>query len=394
MAIGCYTPLYLPASFKGVPFLAEEVTSEHGRRGAEGEFPFSENTAYADLGRKIRRYTLKGRYMNNAHIASAATLIAVCESPGPGLLIHPTRGALTVACVKLSVTDDPLNEQGITHLDMEFVEANIIATGLSIGASLFGLGTDLLFGALADAFHDNYDLDKVRYYRVQDVQSSVSNSMDAIRIEFSKNIAGTDVNKNWSALATMDGYVTDPSRIRGSTATFRAFKNASMTLSNVSHGQSKYDSFKNIVNNTAIVSTLPEEAGTAENAVYSMVRTMAASFMVKAALEMSDTTIDQSLARYDEIVAVIAQELSNARATCEDDVYIELSNFATDAKKALLQKAYGLPALIEYNFHGGVPSLLAAYDIFNDAKRFKEIEDRNPGQVPWHMGPSIIAVRQ
>ena len=57
MAIGCYTPAYLPASFKGVPFDALEATYEYGRRGAEGEFPFSDTTAYVDLGRKSSWFT-------------------------------------------------------------------------------------------------------------------------------------------------------------------------------------------------------------------------------------------------------------------------------------------------------------------------------------------------
>ncbi|RPH73630.1 hypothetical protein EHM76_05065, partial [bacterium] len=42
---------YVPASFKGVQFYCVDADVEGGRRGAEGEFPFGEETAYADLGR-------------------------------------------------------------------------------------------------------------------------------------------------------------------------------------------------------------------------------------------------------------------------------------------------------------------------------------------------------
>ena len=87
MAIGCYNPdeNYLPASFKGVPFEALEVTSQHGRRGAQGEFPWGENTAYVDLGRSIRTYSISGRVSDNNHIAMANALAAAVETPGAGI---------------------------------------------------------------------------------------------------------------------------------------------------------------------------------------------------------------------------------------------------------------------------------------------------------------------
>ena len=37
MAEACYKEPYLPGSFKFIPFKAIEASSEHGRRGAEGE---------------------------------------------------------------------------------------------------------------------------------------------------------------------------------------------------------------------------------------------------------------------------------------------------------------------------------------------------------------------
>lgn len=393
MAEACYTPLYLPASFKGVSFVAEESTSEHGRRGAEGEFPFGESTAYADLGRKIRRYTIKGRFQNNAHIASSSLLIAACESPGPGLLIHPTRGAVLVACTKLSVSDDPLNEQGISHLDLEFVEANEVATGLSVGLSIFGLAVNVLYGVLGDSFEVNYVIDDVPYWRVPSVLDASSDAMQAISLEFGKAITGTDDNGKWSALATMRTYVHDSAKLADSKQAFKAFRQSIITLANTAKGQAKYDSFKTIANKVALVSRLPEEAGDAENAMFGMVRILAVTQMVKAALEVPTTTIDAALNQYDEIVTIMDQELAASRSTCEDDVYIQLRKFETEAKVRLLQRAYGLPALIEYDFHGGVNSLMAAYDIFNDAKRFKEIEDRNPGHFPWSIASPIIAAR-
>jgi len=83
---------YVPASFKGVGFNCTEVDIEGGRRGAEGEFPFGEITAYADLGRKIQVYHLTAVFRADDHVFDSHSLFQACQSPGPGVLVHPTRG--------------------------------------------------------------------------------------------------------------------------------------------------------------------------------------------------------------------------------------------------------------------------------------------------------------
>lgn len=393
MAQGCYTPLYATGSFKGVTFDAMEVTSEHGRRGAEGEFPFSENTAYTDLGRKIRRYSISARFANNAHIASADALIAACESYGPGLLVHPTRGAVTVACTKLTVKDNPLEEQGVTYLDMEFVEANSIGTGVNVGSSLLGFAFGGIIDAIGEAFESNYDLDKVRYYRVNDVQSTVPEQLQNIRNEFARATHATNSAANWQALTTLDSVISDPAQYRSAEDTFEVFKRATRTLSGVTSGQDKYDAFRRIANGAASTSSLPDEAGVSQNAVYSTVRMLSMVHMVQGALETPVANLNEALDQYDAVVTIIDEELAAARATCDDDLYIKLREFQTNARSALLNRAYNLPAVVIYDFGGPVHSLVAAYEIFNDAKRFAEIESFNPGAWPFLVGPQVIATR-
>ena len=74
---------YVPASFKGVGFWCTEASIEGGRRGAEGEFPFGEDTAYADLGRKIRTFNLTAVFREDDHVGDASNPICACESPNP-----------------------------------------------------------------------------------------------------------------------------------------------------------------------------------------------------------------------------------------------------------------------------------------------------------------------
>src|SRR5262245_33307215 len=120
----------VPASFKGVGFQCTDADAEGGRRGAEGEFPFGEDTAYADLGRKIRVYHLTAVFREDDHVGDSSALFAVCESPGPGILVHPTRGTVMAACRSCKVSDKLEEGQGETTAELEFVEANPVGGGL------------------------------------------------------------------------------------------------------------------------------------------------------------------------------------------------------------------------------------------------------------------------
>jgi len=109
---------YVPASFKGVQFVCTDADIEGGRRGAEGEFPFGENTAYADLGRKIRVFHLTAAFREDDHVLDAQALFAACESPGPGILVHPTRGTHMAACRSVKVSDKVEEEAGLTTAEL------------------------------------------------------------------------------------------------------------------------------------------------------------------------------------------------------------------------------------------------------------------------------------
>lgn len=393
MAEECYVPNYFPASFKGVSFDAMEATSEHGRRGAEGEFPFSDNPAYADLGRKIRRYSLKARFPRNDHIAAATALIAACESYGPGILVHPTRGAVSVACTRLNVTDNVLEEMGVTYVDLEFVEGNIFGNGIAFGGTVFGLAVTPIYEGINAAFADQYQIENVRFYRIRDVENTVSDRMAAVKKEFEKYNARQPTLNGWQAVATMQDIVDDPASVRSTNDAFEAFKRSMRSIAAISTGDEKYASFKRIANDAAWVSTLPDEAGLSQDAVNVMVRLLAMVNMVQAALETEVTNLSQALDQYDAVVQIIDEELTAARATCQDGLYIQLRAFESSAKTSLLKRAYGLPALVEYNFSRGVSSLMAAYEIYGDAKRFREIETFNPSYTPFKLGPKVIAPR-
>lgn len=399
MATGCYTPPYFQASFKGIVFDAMEVSSEHGRRGAEGEFPFGEETAYADLGRRIRTYTLRGRFATNDHAARATALIAVCEAPGPGVLIHPTRGAVTVACRSIKVTDDPLEGQGVTYVDLDMVEANLFGSGFSLGGFLnAGLSLTTLIATMSDTFNDRYTPRTARPYNRNAITGTASAAILQIRDEFHAAVVkpSSPIDPNaWSAISDLERRAQDTTVLFDAQETFTTIKLGLAAVSASTANDTKYEAFLRLANANAKLSALSGvNDRRAEDVIYATMRVLSAGYMAQAALEDTATVNALEMSRrLEQISSILETEIDAARIECDNNLFLQLRQFYTATQAALLKRVFSLPAMVVYNFAGAVHSLVAAYEIHNDAKRFRDIEALNPSSWPWNLGPRVVATR-
>lgn len=393
MAEGCYVDRYFPASYKGIPFEALEVTSEHGRRGAEGEFPFGENTAYADLGRRIRTYSLHGRFKQNDHIALTAALIAAVELPGPGPLIHPTRGLIIAACSRLRITDNPTEGQGVTEFDLDLVEAVDIANGLSLGGLILGLVLAPITEALHDSFIENYEPDEVTFYDRGTVVDLAATTTSNVRDAFQQASSDEQNVKIWRSLAAFESVINDTSQLVDAEKMFGVMRDGMALVDKYADQPQKQTLFRTLINQSSVTVNVGYTGKPSTEALLTASRTLAAAYLARSVLEVKPSDMDTAFAQYDMVVKVLDEELAIALQACDNILFLRLSEFATEAKTALLDRAYNLPAIVEYQFPGAVPSLVAAHEIWSDATRFREIEQRNPSFWPWQVGPTVVAAR-
>ncbi len=82
----------IPITFNGVPFAVLGNRIATGRRLALHEFPFRDTPWAEDLGKRARRISFSAFVLGDDVRVQALALLAVCELPGPGLLIHPEYG--------------------------------------------------------------------------------------------------------------------------------------------------------------------------------------------------------------------------------------------------------------------------------------------------------------
>jgi hypothetical protein len=56
----------------------------------------------------------------------------------------------------------------------------------------------------------------------------------------------------------------------------------------------------------------------------------------------------------------------------------------------MINRAYNSPSLVAYDFASQTHALVAAWEIYGDARRADDITRRNPG-LPWAVGSQIFA---
>ena len=109
------------ASFRGVPF---EVTSSNlsiGRRTQTFEYPQRDDPFTEDMGRSKRTIRITAFVVGYDYIARMKRLIAACEKPGSGRLIHPWLGSMEVTPTDLSA---PVFESNrVAFVSLTFVES-------------------------------------------------------------------------------------------------------------------------------------------------------------------------------------------------------------------------------------------------------------------------------
>jgi hypothetical protein len=384
---------YVVASFKGVQFACIDVDIEGGRRGAEGEFPFGENTAYADLGRKIRVYHLTAVFREDSHVSDSQALFRVCESTGPGLLVHPTRGAAMAACRSVKVKDNQ-EEQGETHAELEFVEANSGGGGLfSLAGSIFGIISTGLGGASQTSFLRDYRPLSTSQPWQRDVIATAQRLVHEVAFTVQQTTpidAPTQDRRNilrMQEVAEDVGLASNYFKVDQSlTYGFNA------VALNTPDPITRFKTMKRLANLAAMTSKLPVGvAADSEEAVLSRHRILAGIGITNAAMAKKYSTVDEALTAMDQGSAVLEDEAKRAYDICDNVLFLELRNYITQFKQMMNDLSYRLPPLIAVDFAGGVYPLVAAYAIYNDAKKARDLEKRNVLDANGRFRPVIVA---
>ena len=87
------------ASFRGARFEVDDVEASGGRRVVLHEYPLRDTPYSEDLGRRAREFSVRGYIIQGRtydYASARADVLKALEAYGPGELVHPWHGEVSV----------------------------------------------------------------------------------------------------------------------------------------------------------------------------------------------------------------------------------------------------------------------------------------------------------
>jgi prophage DNA circulation protein len=109
-------------AFRGIPFYSKRTTNEFGRRIALHEYPQYDTPYAEDMGRKARKFQISGFVIGEDWETQRDKLIKACEEPSSGSLSHPDYGNFQVVCENVSVTESKVEGAMMAEFEFTFIE--------------------------------------------------------------------------------------------------------------------------------------------------------------------------------------------------------------------------------------------------------------------------------
>lgn len=376
---------YRPASFRGVAFFVESAETSHGRRQAvhehaQRDVPFTE-----DLGRKAREFSVDGYLIGSDYHLARDSLIEASEQAGPGLLVHPYRGELTVVCRGLNVSESS-QDGGMCRISLTFIEAGEASFPRSVTNSVNAIGKagnsvidDATGGFVSSFLTDGFpafvrDAAAARLTQITDFLGapgfSFSGDLDTAA-EYSYSVR--------ELAADAVALVASPAQLADRLLSVMGLMRGAFGGQSFGALSAMYKTFGDDYSGTKATPSRQQQSVN-YNAMGELVRQASVAEASKAAVVTEYPTYQEAVAARESILTAIDEE---SERTSNDGAYTSLSALRTEVVKGIPRQEVRLPKLLEYTPPETLPSLLVAYQLYGDAARADEISARN---TPVHPG--------
>ena len=122
------------ASFRGVVFKFGSSARQNGRRVVIHEYPDVDQPDTEDLGRKPRTQTIEAWVIGSNYMAERDALEAALDMAGPGDLIHPYKGKMSVVITDWTVTEQ-IDQGGMARFSISYVQAAAVTQPAAAAAT-------------------------------------------------------------------------------------------------------------------------------------------------------------------------------------------------------------------------------------------------------------------
>ena len=395
---------YRAATFRGVGFFVATADSSHGRRQAVHETAQRDTPFTEDLGRKSREFGITGYLLGKEYDVAREELIKACEQAGPGILVHPYRGELTVVCRGLTVSETS-EEGGKCTLSMTFLEAGEASYPSAKVDSVNAISERA--GAVAEAGKQSFVADFLTKGFPSFVAEAAASQIQGLSdfLNSPEFIVSGDIQAVSDYYDQVKGIGSDAfdliqapfdlaDRLVGAIGSIRsAFGGRAFGMLSGLYNQyftsddsvtsNRTPSRQQVVKNSYAVAGLVRQAAISQAAVAAVVTQTTEN------ISNGGTKTTSSPTKYDSYEAAIAVRSGlvdmlddESEATASDLIYVAVTDLRTAVVQAVPDPEQDLPRLAKFAPRQTLPSLVVAYQLYGDAGRAEDIVARNDPRRP------------
>lgn len=383
-----------PASFRGVAFKVESHSAELGRRTETHEYVLRDGPWSEDLGRATRRWRVQGYVIGPDYMAARRALSEALEAKGPGVLIHPWLGTLTVSVDGPASVEESVTEGGQALFTIAFVEAGadqspaITEDTAASAVDASQVVKDVAVDQMPAGFSTGGMPDFVATSAV-DVLGQAKASIDAAvaglapALSALSNLRQLGVDLIAKAAALIAAPASLASQVLGLVGQIRALAGNPLAALPALRVLMGFGSTLEI-----ILGDTPARARQRSNqgALVNLVRRAAAAEAVAAVSEIDFVSYDQAAEIRDSLAAALDALALDAGDAGEDAAFEALENLRAALIRDVNARGGSLARVFTYRPLQTQPALVIAHRIYGDANRDLEIVARNsiahPGFVP------------
>jgi prophage DNA circulation protein len=389
-----------PASFRGVPFFIESHEMQGGRRAVQHEYVQREKPFSEDTGRKGREFSFDAYVVGTDYFAARDALISALEKEGAGELVHPYLGQQTVQPMPFRLRETQ-KDGGMAVFSLTFVEA---------GAADFPAAVVDNRGVLTDKVEDF--LDKVN--KAFEAVFSVADKPQFVADQAVKKINGIadKINEAVAFVGKGEQKLAEAQRrieeLRNKAEDFihtpdklaNAIQNAIQgVVLSAENARDKFNGLKKMFgfgnDDVPVAQTTSTRVQEAKNqdALNTITQSIAVAYASDSAADIPfESTEDAKDVREELIDNFEALE----ETTTDDDVFQAIQDTKVEVIRGIPAPEEQLPTIGEVELMQSMPSIVVAYDLYQNPDYEQDLINRNkvshPGFVPGGKSLEVLQV--
>lgn len=367
------------ASFRGIPFFYDSTGIDGGRRTQTHEFAYRDKPYTEDLGRKAQEIPIEAYVLGDDYMTARDNLLRACNEEGPGELIHPYYGSIQVNCQVISIREST-SEGRIARISLQFIEAGekFFPDSSPDRSTAVTSAAEKLNKSSAEDFARTFTIEGAPEHIGAHAVADIVNFIDA-----------------FSRTENEDLKTSVPTLLRQTETLAQAIQGVLSELTENETETEKNNALKTLIEACDYGNRISNTSGSVtqarltsnSNAIVDLIRQSAASAAAEVAIGTDFQTRNEAETVRDKIADSLDRQSEITEST---PLYISL----TDMRSALVQAIpeEGLPELISVAVNHPVPSLVLAYELYEDALKGDEIVARNRIKHPGFIGPAEVQV--